>query len=137
MSNYTCVHTTISIQLCVYMYPYTPINISSQIYFCFFQWYLNLQIFSRLESVSRVARWFILKPKNPNLGKFCRALDGKRLRFLCPYGIFNGDWGYFMTIWYILYSFGTFFRFWYHIHKKKNLATLSVRALTICILNFM
>jgi hypothetical protein len=23
-----------------------------------------------------------------------------------------------MTIWYILYSFGTFFRFWYHVPRK-------------------
>jgi hypothetical protein len=26
--------------------------------------------------------------------------------------------GYFMTIWYILCSFGAFFRFWYHVPRK-------------------
>jgi hypothetical protein len=50
--------------------------------------------------------------KNPNLGKFWRALDWKMFYILWPFGIFYGDLGYFMTIWYILYSFGTFFRFW-------------------------
>jgi hypothetical protein len=48
------------------------------------------------------------------VGKFWRALDGK---------MFNGHLGYFMTIWYILCSFGTFLRFWY-VWIKKNLATL-------------
>jgi hypothetical protein len=37
---------------------------------------------------------------------------------LCRFGIFYGGLGYFMTIWYILYSFGTFFRFWYHVPRK-------------------
>jgi hypothetical protein len=41
----------------------------------------------------RVARWFILKPKNRNLGKFWRALEEKMLE-------------YFMTIWKILRPFG-------------------------------
>jgi hypothetical protein len=40
-----------------------------------------------------------------------------------PFGIFYGDWGYFMTIWYILYSFGTFFPVSV-LCTKKNLATL-------------
>jgi hypothetical protein len=46
--------------------------------------------------------------KNPNLGKFWRALDWKLLYISCPFGIFYGDLGYFITSWYILYSFGTF-----------------------------
>jgi hypothetical protein len=39
--------------------------------------------------------------KNPNLGKFW------------TFEIFYGDWGYFMTIWYILWSFRTLCKFWY------------------------
>jgi hypothetical protein len=46
--------------------------------------------------------------KKPNLGKFWRALDWKLLYISCPFGIFYGDLGYFITSWYILYSFGTF-----------------------------
>jgi hypothetical protein len=58
----------------------------------------------------RVARWLIFKPKNLNLGKFCRALDGKMLiYFMAIWNIFWHLW-YCMTIWYSLYSFGTFFR---------------------------
>jgi hypothetical protein len=54
--------------------------------------------------------------KNPNLGKFWTVLDGKCLHVLWPFGIFYGDLRYFMTIWYILYSFGTFF--WYFVPIK-------------------
>jgi hypothetical protein len=34
---------------------------------------------------------------------------------LCSLGIFDSNFGYFMTI---LCSFGTFFRFWYHVPRK-------------------
>jgi hypothetical protein len=44
---------------------------------------------TRHEAESRVARWFIFKPKNPNLGTFWRALEWKMLV-------------HFMTIWNIL-----------------------------------
>jgi hypothetical protein len=44
----------------------------------------------------RVARWFIFKPKTPNLGKFLRALDWKMLT-------------YFMAICNILRAFGKFY----------------------------
>jgi hypothetical protein len=43
---------------------------------------------------------------------------GKCLYILWPLGISYGDLGYFMIIWYILYSFGTFFRFWCHVPRK-------------------
>jgi hypothetical protein len=58
--------------------------------------------------------------KNPNLGKFWRAFDWKMFYtyILWPLGISYWDLGYFMTNWYILYSFGTFFRFWYHVPRK-------------------
>jgi hypothetical protein len=66
--------------------------------------------------------------KNPSLGQFWRALEKCLYTYvLWPFGIFYGYSGYFMTIWYILFSFGTFFRFWYH---APNLATL----LLICII---
>jgi hypothetical protein len=45
--------------------------------------------------VCRVARWFVFKPKNTNLGKFWRALDGKMSIYL-------------MAIWNILRPFGIF-----------------------------
>jgi hypothetical protein len=41
-------------------------------------------------------------------------MENVYIYILLPLGIFYGDLGYFMTIWYILYLFGT----------KKNLATL-------------
>jgi hypothetical protein len=55
--------------------------------------------------------------KNPNLGKFWRALDWTMLIYfmaiwtiLQTFGIFYGHFGvYCMTIWYILCKFGTFF----------------------------
>jgi hypothetical protein len=55
--------------------------------------------------------------KNPNLGKFCRALDWKMLP-LWPFGIFDRHLGYFMTIWYIVCSFVLFVRFWYIVSRK-------------------
>jgi hypothetical protein len=59
--------------------------------------------------------------KNSNLDKFWRALYRKLfLLFLYfwQFRIFYGDLGYFMTIWYILYSFCTFFRLWYYVPRK-------------------
>jgi hypothetical protein len=61
--------------------------------------------------------------KNSNLGKFSGVLDWKNGYILWPLVIFYGHLGYFMTIWYILCSFGTFFPVlvsW----TNKNLATL-------------
>jgi hypothetical protein len=54
--------------------------------------------------------------KNSNLGKFLRALDWKMFIY------FMATWnlGNVMAIWYILYSFGTFFRFEYHVPKKSG-----------------
>jgi hypothetical protein len=69
-------------------------------------------------SRTRVARWFVFKPKI----LICEKNQGLRLEKV---DIFYGHWeyfneylGYFMTIWYILCSFGTFFRFWYHTPRK-------------------
>jgi hypothetical protein len=61
--------------------------------------------------------------KNPNLGKFWRALEWKMLLYfmiiwniLWPFGIFK-------VIWCILWSFGIFFPFWY-AWTEKNLAAM-------------
>jgi hypothetical protein len=56
-------------------------------------------------------------------------LEGFRLEnvdicILLPFGIFCGDLGYFLTIWYILFPFGTFLPAWVSC-TNKNLATLS------------
>jgi hypothetical protein len=71
---------------------------------------------------TRVARWFVFKPKS-NLGKMFRASDSKMST-------------YFMAIWNILWIFGIFYDhslhfvfIWYIFpvlvsRTKKNLATL-------------
>jgi hypothetical protein len=56
--------------------------------------------------------------KNPYLGKFWRTLDWKMLAYCIAICIIFGDLGYCMTMGYILYSFRTFFRFWYHVPRK-------------------
>jgi hypothetical protein len=60
--------------------------------------------------------------KNHNLRKFWRALDW--IMFIYFIAIWNSLWslGYCVTIWYILYSFGTFFPVLV-LCTKKNLAT--------------
>jgi hypothetical protein len=47
--------------------------------------------------------------KNPNLGKFWRALDWKKL-ILWPFGIFYGYLVNFVFIWYILSRFGNMYQ---------------------------
>jgi hypothetical protein len=47
--------------------------------------------------------------KNPNLGKFWRVLKWKFFYILRPSGLFYGHRKYFIAIWDILWSFGTFF----------------------------
>jgi hypothetical protein len=75
-----------------------------------------------------VARWFLFKPKNPNLGKFWRNTYWKMLM-------------YFMAIWNILQTFGIFYDqliFCLHLVlfpvlvacTKKSLATLVSLSLT-------
>jgi hypothetical protein len=61
--------------------------------------------------------------KNPNLGKFRRALDCKMLIYFMAIWNILRTFKIFMTIWYILCSFGTLFPVlvpW----TKKNLASL-------------
>jgi hypothetical protein len=62
--------------------------------------------------------------KNPNLGKFWRSLDRLRCWYIFwPFEIFYRHLGYFMTLWYILCSFGTFYPVSVS-STTKNLATL-------------
>jgi hypothetical protein len=69
---------------------------------------------------SRVARWFVFKPRNRNLGKFCRALDWKMLVYfkiiwniLRSFGIFYGPFCNVVVIWYIYFP-----SFWYIVSRK-------------------
>jgi hypothetical protein len=45
-------------------------------------------------------------------------LEKVDMYILWPFEIFYGHLGYFMTIWHIVCSFGTFFRFWCHAPIK-------------------
>jgi hypothetical protein len=62
---------------------------------------------------NRVARWFVFKPKIPNLGKF---------REMVNVGIFYDHLECFMAVWYSLWSFGRFPNL--VCFDQKNLATL-------------
>jgi hypothetical protein len=71
---------------------------------------------------SRIARWYIFKPKtkNANSGKFFRVLQRKTLVYFWPFGIFGHL--VFLVIWYF-WLFGIFPVLVLCI--KKNLATLA------------
>jgi H+/Cl- antiporter ClcA len=69
---------------------------------------------SAVLSVTQGCQMVCFQTKDSNLVKFSRALDWKNGYILWPFGIFYGHLGYFVFSWYILCSFGTFFRFWYH-----------------------
>jgi hypothetical protein len=73
-----------------------------------------------LKLVTRVARWFVFKPKIQIWINFGGPYIVKCLYILRPLGIFYGDWGYFMTIWYILNSYGTFSGFDIMYHEKSG-----------------
>jgi hypothetical protein len=73
--------------------------------------------------MSRVARWFLFKPKIPHLGKFWRALVWKMVIYfmalgnsLQTLGICHDHWVHFVFVWYIFHSFGKSY--------QKNLAAL-------------
>jgi hypothetical protein len=50
---------------------------------------------------SRVARWFVFKPKIPIWVNFGGSCYEKSWFILWPFGLFYGHWKYFMAIWYI------------------------------------
>jgi hypothetical protein len=95
---------------------------------CLFRWLESLKdIFVTVGQQG--CQMVCFQTKNPNLGKFWRALHTLKIGYigiLCPFGQFYADLGYFMTIWYILYSFCTFFPVLVSC-TKKNLATLPDR----------
>jgi hypothetical protein len=69
--------------------------------------------------------------KNPNAGKFWRALEWKRLVYsiviwniLWPLGIFYGHLVYFMAIWYILWPFGIFYGHLYILRHFGNFVAI-------------
>jgi hypothetical protein len=60
---------------------------------------------------SRVARWFVFKPKIPIWVNFGEPWNGKRWHILWSFGIFYGHFGIFyghlyLVIWYIFPRFG-------------------------------
>jgi hypothetical protein len=65
--------------------------------------------------------------KNPDLGKFWMALEWKMLVYFMTIWDILGPLGiiYCHLVWYSLWSFGTFFPFWY-VWNTKNLATLAL-----------
>jgi hypothetical protein len=56
--------------------------------------------------------------KNPNLDKFWRAFDWKMFIYLMAIWNILLKFGIFYDRWYILYSFGSFFRFGHHVPIK-------------------
>jgi hypothetical protein len=64
--------------------------------------------FARKLNDSRVARWFIFKPKIPLWVKFGGPWNGKCCSILLPLGIFFGHLVLFLAVWYSLWSFGIF-----------------------------
>jgi hypothetical protein len=63
--------------------------------------------------------------KNPNLGKFWKALQWEMLVYVIATWSIYGHLVYFVALWYILWLFGTFFPVLVSC-TKKNLATLVV-----------
>jgi hypothetical protein len=86
-------------------------------------WTLQKWLFDGGMNTGGVARWFLFKPKIPIWVNFGEVWNGKCLYILWPFGIFYRHLGYFMTIWYILCSFGTFFPVLVSC-TDENLATL-------------
>jgi hypothetical protein len=71
----------------------------------------------------RVARWFLFKPKIIILRNLGGPYIDWNILICIVYGLFYRHLGYFMTLWYILCSFGTFFPVLVSC-TEKNLATL-------------
>jgi hypothetical protein len=68
--------------------------------------------------------------KNLNFGKIFRVSDWRMFKYILrPFELFYEHLGYFMTIWHIVCSFGTFFSVLVS-RTKKNLATLISRPIT-------
>jgi hypothetical protein len=86
-------------------------GIKAFVIFCYFLSMLHHRTKSP-PTPTRVARWSMFKPKNPNLDKFRRVLQWKMLvyvAYICyilrPFGIFYGHLVYLVAIWYIFSCF--------------------------------
>jgi hypothetical protein len=77
---------------------------------------------------TRVARWYIFKPKIPIWGNFGGPWNIQCWYILWPFGKFYNHLVYFMAIWYILWEFGQFSTVLVCC-TKKNLATLVLTTL--------
>jgi hypothetical protein len=79
---------------------------------------------------SRVARWFVFKPKIPIWVNFGRSCYIKSWYIFWPFCLFYGRWKYSMSIWCILWLFGIFSPFLVFC-TKKNLVTLASTRLSL------
>jgi hypothetical protein len=66
----------------------------------------------RANGVSRVARWFVFKPKIPIWVNFGGRWYGRCWCIIWPFGLFYGHLTYFTAFGYILRYFGIFYPFW-------------------------
>jgi hypothetical protein len=60
---------------------------------------LNLAFRKRLLCVLQGCQMVLFQTKNPNLGKFWRALEGNKLIYFRAIWNIYGYLGYFMTVW--------------------------------------
>jgi hypothetical protein len=67
---------------------------------------------------TRVARWYIFKPKIQIWVNFLGYCNGRCWYILCSFGVFYGHLPYFIVIWYIFWLFGIFFTCWYFLVRK-------------------
>jgi hypothetical protein len=72
-----------------------------------------------------VAKWQIFKLKIPIWVNFEGSCNGRCWYILWSFGLFCGNFVYFVALWYILWSFGIYFPVLVCC-TKKNLATLGL-----------
>jgi hypothetical protein len=75
--------------------------------------------------LARVARWFIFKTKNGNLGKFCRVFQRMLVYVMAIWSILRS----FGIFWWILGSFGILSCFGMHCQEKSGSPGLSLKIL--------
>jgi hypothetical protein len=80
-----------------------------------------------IRSTTRVARWFVFKPKIQIWVNFGGSRNGRRWYILRTLGPFYGLLLFYMDIWYSSWKFGIFFPVLVFC-TKKNLATLVTTA---------
>jgi hypothetical protein len=60
----------------------------------------------QIQMSTRVARWFVFKPKIPIWVNFGGSCYGKSWYIIWQFGLFDGHLVYFVVIWYIFPRFG-------------------------------